>query len=161
MPQVESRITINAPLQIVWELAQDIERFPDIMPDLDAVKVLERQQLTDVTTRVVSEWHGRIKQFNRRMDWTEEDIWNSETHTCSFWLLKGDFNEYRGEWKFTDDNGATNVHLLVEYRFDIPLVGALMQKVVQKLMQDNANGMLHSLHEEAEKRASGGSAQAS
>jgi uncharacterized membrane protein len=150
MPQVESRITINAPLQTVWELAQDIEKFPDIMPDLDAVKVLERQQLTPVTTRVVSEWHGRIKQFNRRMDWTEEDIWNHETHTCSFWQLKGDFNEYCGEWKFADVNGATDIHLLVEYRFDIPLVGALMQKVVQKLMQDNANEMLHRLHEAAE-----------
>jgi ribosome-associated toxin RatA of RatAB toxin-antitoxin module len=153
MPQVESRITINAPLQIVWDLAQDIERFPEIMPDLDSVKVLERQQLTDVTLRVVSEWHGRIRQFNRRMDWTEEDIWNSETYTCSFWLLKGDFNEYRGEWKFREENGVTDVHLLVEYRFDIPLVGALMQKVVQKLMQENATGMLNSLHAEAEKRA--------
>lgn len=153
MPQVESHITMNAPLALVWELAQDVQKFPDIMPDLDMVRVLERQTLTSVTTRVVSEWHGRIKQFNRRLDWTEEDIWNSENHTCSFWQLQGDWKEYGGEWSFVEEDGGTTAHLKVEYRFEIPLVGAVMKKVIHKLVQQNSDEMLQRLRDEAERRA--------
>ena len=153
MPQIESEISINAPLDKVWELAQDVEKLPEIIPDLDVVRVLERQQLTPVTTRVVSEWHGRIKKFNRRMDWTEEDIWNTEDHTCRFWQLMGDFTEYRGEWSFKEADGGTRVHLKIDYKFEVPLVGAMMQKVVQKLLQENSDEMLHCLRTEAERRS--------
>ncbi|MDQ3813000.1 MAG: SRPBCC family protein [Armatimonadota bacterium] len=153
MPTIESKIHINAPLETVWELAQDVEKLPDIMPDLDAVRVLERQQPTPVTTRTVTDWEGRIKQFNRKMAWTEEDIWNDEDHTCRFWQIKGDFDEYRGEYSFRAENGGTTVHVVVHYRFDVPLIGALMAKVVQKLMQENSDSLLRSLKAEAERRA--------
>jgi len=152
MPKIESEITIQAPLDIVWELAQDVEKLPDIMPDLEKVRVLERKIETPVTTRVVTDWKGRIKQFNRKIEWTEEDIWNSEQHTCHFWQLRGDFTEYRGEWGFQDVDGATRAYLIVEYKFEIPLIGAMMQKVVQKLMRDNSDTMLQALQQEAERR---------
>lgn len=153
MPSVDSEITIKAPLAVVWELAQDVENFPEIMPDLDAVRILEREERTPVTTRVVTEWNGRIAKFNRKVNWTEEDVWNSETHSCHFWQLLGDFNEYRGEWTFHDENGATAIKLHIDYRFEIPLVGALMQKVVQNLLQDNSDRMLQALKTESERRA--------
>ena len=154
MTQIESRISINAPLPQVWQLAQDIETLPSIMPDLDKVVILERETLTTMTRRVVSEWEGRIRQFNRRLNWTEEDIWNDEDHTCRFWQLKGDFDEYGGTWTFTPKGDtATDVHLLIDYRFEIPLIGSMMQKVVQKLMQANCDGMLGALQKEAERKA--------
>ncbi len=155
MPQVVSKITINAPLNVVWELAQDVEKLPDIIPDLDMVRVVEREQLTPSTTRVVSQWQGRIKKFNRRMDWTEEDVWNGEDHTCHFWQLMGDFTDYRGEYQFSEaeGEGSTHVHLKIDYKFDVPLVGALMQKVVQNLLQENSDEMLQCLRTEAERRA--------
>ena len=152
MPIVESHITMRAPLALVWELAQDVQKFPDIMPDLDMVRVLERQVVSPVMTRVVSEWHGRIKQLNRRLNWTEEDIWNSEDHTCHFWQLMGDWNEYGGDWSFVEEDGGTAAHLKVDYRFEIPLMGAFMQKVIQKLVQQNSDEMLQCLCAEAERR---------
>lgn len=153
MPQVTSQVTINAALPDVWELAQDVEKFPEIMPDLDSVKILERTQPAPERTRVVTEWRGRIKQFNRSIVWTEEDIWNSQTGECHFWQLKGDFTDYRGVWKFTPKGmGQTIVDLKLEYSFEIPLIGALMKTVLQKLMQGNADMMAQSLKVEAEKR---------
>ena len=153
MPKIESSVEIDAPLELVWELAQDVEHLPDIMPDLDSVQVLEREQPSPDTTRTVTQWVGRIKQFNRRVDWVEEDIWNLEKRTCSFWQLRGDFTEYKGEWSFKPQNGGTRADLVIDYRFEIPLIGAMMQRVIQKLMQENSDGMLQSLREEAEKRA--------
>lgn len=153
MPQIESRISINAPFELVWQLAQDVENLPQILPDLDNVIVHQREERADGELFTVTEWHGRIKQFNRKVVWTEEDVWNTQNGTCTFAQTKGDFNEYSGVWSFTKNGDSTDLHLLVNYRFEIPLVGALMQKVVQKLMQDNSDGMLKALKEEAEKRA--------
>ncbi len=153
MPTITSELTIAAPLGLVWEIAQDVEKLPEIMPDLDSVKVLEEEQTSTATRRTVTDWVGRIKQFNRKVAWTEEDIWNYETHTCHFWQLKGDFDEYRGEWRFARDGAGTRVTLELEYRFNVPLLGALMGKVVQKLMQDNSDSMLKSLKAEGERRA--------
>ena len=152
MPSVDSDIQINAPLAQVWALAQDVEKFPEIMPDLDAVRVLERAEPSGATTRVITEWKGRIAKFNRKVTWTEEDIWNSENYTCHFWQLNGDFNEYRGDWTFREEQGGTAMEIHIDYRFEIPLIGALMQKVVQNLLQDNSDRMLKALKTEAEKR---------
>ena len=155
MPKIESEVTIQAPLETVWELAQDVENLPDIMPDLVSVRVLEREEQTPTRMRTVTEWTGRIKQFNRTMQWTEEDIWDQDEHTCRFWQTQGDFSDYRGEWRFSEHNGGTLAYLVVEYSFEIPLLGAIIKKVVQKLMQDNSDGMLQALKAEAEQRASG------
>lgn len=157
MPQVKNKVTINAPFDTVWALAQDVEKFPNIMPDLDKVEVLEKSQPSAQTTRTVTEWHSRIKQFNRTIIWTEEDIWNEEKGTCDFWQIKGDFTEYKGSWKFREvSRGSTELDLAIDYSFDIPLVGALMKGVMQKLMQQNVDMMSSALKGEAEKRADNG-----
>ncbi len=154
MPQVQSKITIKAPLETVWSIAQDVEKLPAILPDLDSLRVLEREKLADGTTRVVSEWHGRIKQFNRKIVWTEEDFWDDVNHLCTFKQTKGDFDTYEGVWKFEEaSETTTRVFLDVTYVFDVPLLGALLQKVVKNIMQGNADDTLKFLGIEAEKQA--------
>ncbi|HEX9995956.1 MAG TPA: SRPBCC family protein [Abditibacterium sp.] len=152
MPQVKNKVTINAPFETVWQLAQDVEKFPSIMPDLEKVEVLERSEPSPQTTRTVTEWNSRIKQFNRSIVWTEEDIWNRERGTCDFWQLKGDFTEYKGSWKFREVGQTTELDLSIDYAFEIPLVGALMKGVLQKLMQQNVDMMSLALKTESEKR---------
>ena len=154
MPNVKSEIVINAPLKLVWSIAQDVEKLPDILPDLDALRVLERETLDENNTRVVSEWHGRIKQFNRKIAWTEEDFWDKSAHTCNFKQTKGDFDVYEGVWKFESaSESSTRVLLDVTYVFDVPLLGALLQKVVKNIMQANADDTLKFLGIEAEEQA--------
>ncbi|RYX85651.1 hypothetical protein EON83_04750 [bacterium] len=153
MPKVTSKVLINAPFDAVWTLAQNVEDFPRIMPDLDKVLVLQKGETTPGTLRTVTEWHGKIRQFNRSIVWTEEDIWNRSKGECHFWQLKGDFTEYKGLWKFTPQGEATELDLEVEYAFEIPLIGALMKTVLQKLMQSNADMMSSALKTESERVA--------
>ena len=151
MPRVNSENIIAAPLDEVWKLAQDVEKMPGFMPDLVSVKVLEESQSSSATRRTVTEWTGRIKQFNRNINWVEEDIWNDEEKVCHFWQIRGDYADYRGTWKFVAQGGSTQALLEIDYVIDIPLLGALMQKVVKKLMQENCDTMLRCLKAEAEK----------
>ena len=87
MPRVQTENIIDAPIAEVWKMAQDVEKMPEFMSDLVWVKVLEEQQTSPVTRRTVTEWMGRIKQFNRNVHWTEEDIWNSEEMVCHFFEI--------------------------------------------------------------------------
>lgn len=153
MPKVTSKVLIDAPFDTVWALAQNVEEFPRIMPDLDKVLVLEKGETTPHNLRTVTEWHGKIRQFNRSIVWTEEDIWNREKGECHFWQLKGDFTEYKGVWKFSAQGEATELDLEVDYAFEIPLIGALMKTVLQKLMQSNADMMSGALKTEGERLA--------
>ena len=155
MPQVTSKVLIQAPFDTVWALAQNVEEFPRIMPDLDKVSILEKSQPTPETLRTVTQWHAQIKQFKRTIVWTEEDIWNRETGECQFWQLKGDFTEYKGVWKFSPAEGGTELDLELNYAFEIPLIGALMKSVMQKLMQANVEMMSGALKTEGERLASG------
>lgn len=154
MPNIKSQVSVNAPVEALWELAQDVKQFPAIMPDLDALDVLEENETGPGKRRTVTHWKGRIKQLNRKVEWVEEDIWDSDARTCTFWQLRGDFNDYKGSWTFSaGENNTARADLDVDYSFEIPLVGAMMQRVLQKLVQDNCDGMLRALKTEAEKRA--------
>ena len=153
MPKVTSKVLINAPFDSVWTLAQNVEDFPRIMPDLDKVLVLEKSQVTPDNLRTITEWHARIKQFNRSIVWTEQDLWNRATGECQFWQTKGDFNEYKGSWKFSAQGNQTELNLELNYVLEIPLIGVLMRTVIQKLMQANVDMMSGALKREGERLA--------
>lgn len=148
MPTVNSGITIRADIDRVYSLARDVERFPEFMPDVESVKIVE----DDGAGHTVSEWVGKIKQFNRTLKWTEEDYWNDSEKLCTFTQLKGDFTEYGGVWKFesTNDGQETQALLTIDYSFDVPLIGSLIKGVLQKLVQQNCDNMLQSLKQHAE-----------
>lgn len=146
MPGIHSEITVNTPVDVVYSLAKQVERFPDIMPDVESVEVLERDGQNTIT-----HWVGSIKQFNRTIQWTEEDEWDDETHTCKFRLKEGDFDKYEGTWKFEETPEGTRVCLDLEYEYNVPLIGAIIKALVRKLMQQNTDQMLAALKQEAER----------
>ena len=145
MPTVESEIVIERPVAEVYALAQDIERFPEFMADVENVEILE-----DDPPRRVSRWTGVIKEFNRTVEWTEEDYWDAAAHLCTFTQLEGDFSEYSGRWKFGEVPAGTRVQLEVNYDYNVPLIGALIKNLLRKKMQQNTDAMLAALKEEAE-----------
>ncbi len=145
MPTVESEIIIERPAAEVYALAQDIERFPEFMADVQSVEILE-----DDLPRRVSRWIGVIKEFNRTIEWTEEDYWDDDAHLCTFAQLEGDFSEYRGRWEFSEVPEGTRVHIEVEYEYNIPLIGALIKNLLRKKMQQNIDAMLAALKQKAE-----------
>ncbi len=145
MPTVESEIVIERPVAEVYALAQDIERFPEFMADVQSVEILE-----DDPPRRVSRWTGVIKEFNRTIEWTEEDYWDDGAHLCTFSQLEGDFSEYSGRWQFTEVPTGTRVQLEVNYDYNVPLIGALIKNLLRKKMQQNTDDMLAALKGEAE-----------
>jgi uncharacterized membrane protein len=147
LARVESSIEIQGPVEKVYALARDIESFPEFMPDLKSVKIIER---SEDGRRVVSEWVGIVKEFKTTIKWTEEDIWDDDARTCVFSLTKGDYTKYSGAWKFTDLGGTTRFDSEIEVEYDVPLVGALIKGIIARKMKENVDNMLAAIKERVE-----------
>ena len=147
MPRVESSVVINGPPDKVFALARDIESFPEFMPDLKKVTILEKNPDGN---RVVSEFVGFIKDFRITIKWVEEDEWDEQAKTCKFKLVKGDFKSYSGVWKFEPADGGTKYTSVIDFEYEIPLIGPIIKSLVAKLMKQNVDNMLNAIKDKVE-----------
>lgn len=151
MPKVQGSLLVERSADFVYDVAKDIERFPEFMPDVESVKILEQT----ANGRQISHWVGIIKEFRRTIQWTEEDYWDAENRVVTFRQLEGDYTEYRGFWEFkVVEETLTEVSIEVEYEYDVPLIGNLIKGLLQRKMQENIENMLQSLKSRCEGEAS-------
>jgi ribosome-associated toxin RatA of RatAB toxin-antitoxin module len=147
MPRVENEIVINADVERVYRTAKDVERFPEFMPDVKSLRVLER---SDDGRRTVVEWVGLIPEFKLTVKWVEEDHWDDAGHTCDFTLVSGDFKSYGGRWQFEPAPGGTRFRSAVDYEYDIPLIGPMIKGLILKKMRENVDRLQAALKEHVE-----------
>jgi coenzyme Q-binding protein COQ10 len=146
MPYVESTIAIAAPARIVYELAKDQERFPQFMPDVETVAVLERHP-----DRVISRWKTLVEEAP--IEWIEEDRFDDEALRIDYKLLEGDLDTFEGTWSFEHRDGVTQVVLGVEFDFGVPTLAELIGPTLLKKVRENSEMMLAALKAEAERAA--------
>lgn len=143
MARVEASTEIRAPLDQVYLLAKDVEAFPQFMPDLHSVRVLDRRN-----NETVTEWVGLVQ--GRKVRWVEEDQWEDAQHVCRFRQREGDFTKYEGTWSFTATDGGTRTSLAVEFELDLPLAGPLVSNLLKVLVRKNLESMLAGLKQQLE-----------
>ena len=71
MPYVETTIAIAAPRARSYELAKDQERFPQFMPDVESVTVVERH-----ADHWITRWKTLVEEAP--IEWTEEDRFDDD-----------------------------------------------------------------------------------
>lgn len=147
MARVEASTVIHAPIDVVYSRAKDVESFPEFMPDLISVRILERRGVN-----TVSEWVGNVE--GRRIRWVEEDEWDDTQKICRFRQREGDFDRYEGVWTFEEAPEGTKTTISVDFELDIPIIGALLSTLLRTKMRENVERMLQALKGELE----GGSA---
>ena len=144
MPYVEATIAVNASASAVYELAKEQDRFPEFMPDVETVTVLERHP-----DRVLTKWKTLVEEAP--IEWIEEDRFNDDALRIEYKLLEGDLDTFEGVWTFDEADGVTNVKLTVEYDFGVPTLAELIGPTLQKKVRENSEMMLAALKREAEK----------
>ena len=143
MPFVEVKIVIEAPARSVYALAKDLERFPEYMPDVEAVTVLERNG-----DRMLTRWKTLVEEAP--IEWTEVDIFDDAAVRIDYRLIEGDLDKFEGSWTFEERDGKTFVTLGVEYDFGVPTLAELIGPTLRKKVQENSEMMLAALKREAE-----------
>ena len=147
MPRVESSVFIKSDVDKVFALAKDIEAFPQFMPDIKKVTILEK---SPDGNRLKSEFVGYIKDFKITMKWVEEDEWDEQAKTCKFKLVKGDFKSYSGLWTFESADGGTKYTSVIDFEYEIPLIGPIIKTLVTRLMKQNVEDMLSAIKTKSE-----------
>ena len=145
MPFVEVTIEVDAPARDIYELAKDQERFPEFMPDVESVIVLERHP-----DRVITRWKTLVE--DAPIEWIEEDRFDDAETTITYRLLEGDLDVFEGTWSFRERDGRTFVKLDVEYDFGVPTLAELIGPTLQRKVRENSEMMLAGLKREAESK---------
>ena len=138
MAYVERTILIEGPIEQVYELAKDMEAYPDFMPDVESVKVIERE-----ARRTVTEWETSVD--GTPILWTEEDLFDDENFVIDYRLIEGDLDKFEGEWRFVEREGGTQVTLTVDYDFGIPELTNLIGHTLQQKVGENSEMMLEGM----------------
>jgi ribosome-associated toxin RatA of RatAB toxin-antitoxin module len=147
MPRIELSLLVDAPVDRVYEVARDVEAFPDFMEDLQSLKVLEK---SEDGNRTVTAWVGLIREFKMTVKWTQEDVWNPVTHRDDFKMLKGDMDSMSGYWQFTEEGGQTRFDSLVDYEYNVPLIGPMIKALIKKKMEQNLDAQMKAIKAKAE-----------
>ncbi len=150
MPRIEQRRLITADIERVFAIARDIESFPRFMPDLQSLVVQERSL---DGCRTVSEWVGLIREFKMTIKWVQEDVWDLEAKRDQFRLLKGDLNRMDGYWQFVAQDGKTLFESVLDYEYNVPLIGPMIKTLIHKKMTENLNSMMAAIQQRAENSA--------
>ncbi len=145
MPFIEADIVVDAPVRDVYELAKDQERFPEFMPDVETVRVLERR-----ADSILTRWKTLVE--DAPIEWTEEDRFDDAATRIDYKLLEGDLEKFEGTWTFEERDGATYVRLGIDYDFGVPTLAELIGPTLAKKVRENADMMLAGLKKEAESR---------
>jgi len=146
---VESQITIGAPAREVYELAKEQDRFPEFMPDVETVTVLERH-----AGYIITRWKTLVE--DAPIEWTEEDRFDEDVPRIDYKLIEGDLDTFEGAWTFEEHAGVTFVRLTVEYDFGVPTLAELIGPTLAKKVRENSEMMLAALKSEAEARVRAG-----
>ncbi|TAM57998.1 cyclase [bacterium] len=149
MPYVESSITIAAPARHVYDIAKEQERFPEFMPDVETIEVVERRPGS-----VLTKWKTLVE--GAPIEWVEEDVFHDDTCCIDYKLLEGDLDKFEGRWTFSEDgSGETRVTLGVDYDFGVPTLAELIGPTLQKKVEENSAMMLQAIKREAEAKVAG------
>lgn len=147
MPRIEQSIIINAPIEKVFAVARDVESFPEIMEDLQSLEVLER---SEDGNRTVTAWVGLIREFKMTVKWTQEDVWDPARYRDDFKMLKGDMDRMSGYWQFTALTYGTQFDSVVDYEYNVPLIGPMIKALIKKKMEANLDAQMRAIKKRAE-----------
>ena len=143
MAFVKSSIIINTDPRTAYEFAREMERFPDYMPDVEEVRVLERDG-----NRTLTAWTSTVEGIP--ICWKEEDIFDDAAVSISYRLLEGDLDKFEGVWTFIEKEGGTEVGLTVDFDFGMPTLADLLGPVLEVKVRENSEMMLSAIKNEIE-----------
>jgi ribosome-associated toxin RatA of RatAB toxin-antitoxin module len=145
MPTVETSTWIDAPLEKVYQIAKDSERYPEYMKEVQSVTPVERDG-----GRLVADWVGIVPTFGLKVRWRQEEIWDDAGHSSAFRQLEGDYDRLEGKWTFREENGGTRFDQYLDYEYNVPTLGPLVKKVIHSIVVKNLAAINDAFKAQAE-----------
>jgi ribosome-associated toxin RatA of RatAB toxin-antitoxin module len=121
MPSLDLRASVTAPVELVYQVVADVERYPEFLPDVIAVD--KRDDIVSMTlcagllsTRLVT---------RARFD---------PPRVIELELIRGPFRRFSGRWTFSPTPDATT-EVAYHADYEIPLLGSLFAGTAHALLE--------------------------
>lgn len=124
-------ITISAPLEKVWQIALDIERYPVWAHDVKEVIVAERDEGGRPSTV-----EFRTSALGRSTHYTLAYQYDQAPRVFAWTMVKGDIQRsIEGAFTFrSDGNGGTEVQYDLEIELVVPLPGFVKRRAERRIL---------------------------
>src|SRR4051794_5159901 len=137
MPTVDVEMTMNAPVQAVWDAVVDVESYPRYMETVKSVR--EVRTLPDGSRE--TEWSVLLK--GSLLEWVERDEVIEAERRVVFAQTEGDLEIFEGEWTVAEQpDGSVLVRLFVNFDIGIPLLPSMLNPVAERALMENSRTML-------------------
>ena len=143
MPHVHVEARMAAEPAVVYELFRDPEAFPDFMPNVTSIEVVERGE-----GEAVSHWVTDLD--GAPLEWSERDTYDDERCVVAFKLLDGDVEEFEGWWRFAPVEGGTLAVCDLDYSLGVPVIEDAIGPLLQEKIEQNIVQMLQAMKDRVE-----------
>ncbi|HEV7805576.1 MAG TPA: SRPBCC family protein [Solirubrobacteraceae bacterium] len=144
MPEVSLDLDIRAPIDAVWAAVLDIERYPELMTNVVAVRIEEWEEPTIRRT----EWAMIIK--GATLVWRDREWIDHDEHTVNFTQVSGDLERFEGAWEVAKEEPTlTHVRLRISFEIGVPLLADMLNPVAKRALYDNCTEMLEGVETQA------------
>ena len=135
MATIESTITINAPVEEVFEYPKP-ENLPEIWPSLVEVKNIKELPNGGYS------WDWMYKMAGMNFNGSSEHV---EFVENEYTVAKSTGIESTITWKYESVSGGTKMTALTEYKIPVPLLGKVAEAFIVKMNENESETILANL----------------
>ena len=147
----DNSVTINAPLDLVWEMTNDVANWPNLFTEYATAEILERN---GNTVRFRLSMHP--DENGKVWSWVSERTADPETHTVKARRVEtGPFEYMNIQWFYEPVEGGTYMRWVQDFQMkpDAPVDDAWMEANINR----NTPIQMQAIKEKVEQRARSGS----
>jgi aromatase len=113
MPTTDNSVVIDAPLELVWDMMNDVENWPNLFTEYANAEILEREGET-IRFRLTT--HPDPEYDNQVWSWVSERTVDPAKHTTkSHRIETGPFDHMNINWFFEAVDGGTEMRWVQEF----------------------------------------------
>src|SRR2546423_1809865 len=116
-------IIIQAPKDVIFETAANLELWPKILPHYRYIRYLERGPDRNLVIMAARRWGLPIS-------WTSEQMIDRERFEIRFHHLKAWTKGMKVVWSFTEAPGGVVVTIVHDLRFRVPLLAPIAEPII-------------------------------
>ncbi len=136
MPRVEVCRVVSGQIGAVWDTVSKIQNYPQFMPSVRSVEILEGDHHTSTRSR----WSVLLRESI--MEWTELDRYLKDQGRIEFCQTAGDLEMLQGSWQLNSVEGGTEIKLAMEFKIGIPSIEELLTPIAVSALEENCQIML-------------------
>lgn len=128
--QTTQQMRIEAPLEVIWGVLTDFERYPDWARDLKAASVLERDDEGRATAV-----QFRAAAMGRSTNYTLRYEWGDAPNRLPWELVDGDIMRVLdGAYEFQEHDASTDITYHLRVELAVPLPGFVKRRAEARIV---------------------------